>query len=188
MKKEKKYVISYCVQSFMLNEMELTSSELIIFAIIYSFTNGEHGVYYGTKELLSCASKLSVSTVKRVLLSLMSKKYVEECRYKKRLAYRAVPIEKEKASDGVPIIERKRADTEDEDNDIIRPKYIYHALGRLGIVQMTREQHKKLLTLIQPEHLQTYVRKLEILITDKNYKSFNHYRTIKTWITEDTAV
>ena len=177
MKKEETTGISYCIHSFMLDEMELSASELLVFAIIHSFTKGELGVYYGTKELLARASKLSISTVKRAISSLMSKKYIEECYYGERLGYKAIPTAQGGNKPEVRSI-----------YPVISPKYTYRSLGKYGIVQMTDEQHQKLLALVKSEQLQAYVRKLEILITDKDYKSFNHYKTIKKWITEDTAV
>ena len=47
---------------------------------------------------------------------------------------------------------------------------------------------KKLLELVSSEVLTAYVTKLELLIRDKDYRTYSPYKTIKKWIYEDAAV
>ena len=53
---------------------------------------------------------------------------------------------------------------------------------------MTEEQYKSLLKLVDSEVLFVYLRRLELLIRDKGYRTFSPYKTIKKWIKEDTEV
>lgn len=69
-----------------------------------------------------------------------------------------------------------------------RPKYVFHTFGYEGIVGLTAEQYRRLLRLVDCEKLHVYITKLQTLILDKGYRSFNHYKTLKKWILEDTAV
>ncbi len=66
------------------------------------------------------------------------------------------------------------------------------SFGRSGGVIMTEPQFKKLLEMLPAEELMSYFEKLEIML-DENVKSgrkppHSHYKVIKKWIEEDTAV
>ena len=69
-----------------------------------------------------------------------------------------------------------------------RPKYVFHSFGYEGIVGLTAEQYRRLLRLVDCERLHAYITKLQGLILEKGYRSYNHYKTLKKWILEDTAV
>lgn len=201
MEKEQSSGMSYRIYSFMLEELRLSGSELLIFAIIYSFTDGGQGLYYGTQDFLASASGTSVSTVKRVISRLLEKKYIEKCQCGERCGYKALRNVKPKAqeasetslradSDRTSIKpHRHRIDMTDSGFYAFEPpKYVYCGIGREGIVSMTPEQHKSLLRLVEPEILQSYTRKLELLIANKGYRTFSPYKTIKKWILEDSSV
>ena len=68
------------------------------------------------------------------------------------------------------------------------PKYVFHSVSRDKIVQMTDEQYKKLLELVESDVLTAYIRKLELLIKNEGYRTFSPYKTIKRWILEDTKL
>ena len=66
------------------------------------------------------------------------------------------------------------------------------SFGRSGGVIMTEPQFKRLLELLPAEELMSYFEKLEIML-DENVKTgrkppHSHYKVIKKWIEEDTAV
>ena len=65
----------YVIHSFML-DMGLKQSELLIYAILYSFTVAEAGLFYGSQRHLSYLSGLSARTVQRAIYSLIDKGYV----------------------------------------------------------------------------------------------------------------
>ena len=247
--------MSYCVYKFMTEKLGLRLKELLVFAVIYSFTTGPGGVYFGTQEYLAHSTAGSVSTVKRCLASLLKKGYIEALTVDGRKAYRSTVDAKtaESASrrkadtDGsvhsddtarrgkgdenapaheasankrertaqkahieitaAPLATEKDASKKSEPcksaSTALRgefdladclppedepPKYTFHTVGINEIVQMTPEQYKSLLTLVEPEVLTAYTRRLELLIRDKGYRTFNPYKTVKRWITEDSGV
>ncbi len=72
--------------------------------------------------------------------------------------------------------------------EVGRPTYDFRFVGDGGIVKMTAEQQKRLLKLVGPEMFRGYVKKLERLIRDKGYRTYNCYETIKKWAYEDARV
>lgn len=194
--------MSYCIHSFMSEKMGLGGGELLVFAIIYSFTKGEKGIFYGTQNYLSRVSGTSQSTVKRALARLLEKGYIEKCCVGERDGYRAIYIE------GAEDCEDTEAPPNDEENKLPRPsvmrsldidirskikpekrpKYEFHPVGRRGYVTMTAEQYKRLLKLVTSDVLTAYISRLEKLIEDNGYKTFSPYKTIKRWIYEDASV
>ena len=138
---------------------------------------------------------MSESSVRRIISSLIAKKYISKCTYKGRRGYTTAPsiaptyISPGKMSPTPPI---------DKNDEIgaasgifytdIKPKYTYKTTGNKDIVRLTYEQYRKLLTLVDRETLHSYVCKLELLILNKGYRTFNPYKTIKKWILEDHAV
>ncbi len=198
MEKTQERGISYCIHSFMCEELGLSGGELLIFAIIYSFTKGELGLYYGTQEYLARSSGLCESSVRRILSSLLSKKYITECSYGERRGYKttypAEPLycdgtEPCSSTEKIPAEptdgEKAEFDVRDKSLYSVRPKYTYHCFGRYETVRLTKEQYKSLMTLVEPEIFQVYAHKLEALIMDKGYRTFSPYKTIKKWILED---
>ena len=65
----------YIIHSFM-RDMGLKKSELLIYAILYAFTTGEIGLFYGSQNHLAYLSGLSLRTVQRALSSLFKKGYI----------------------------------------------------------------------------------------------------------------
>ena len=81
--------VSYTVHSFMHGELGLSGGELLVFAIIHSFTKGNTGLFYGSIDYLSKMGGISVSTVKRALKSLSEKSYIERIKRNEKEGYRA---------------------------------------------------------------------------------------------------
>ena len=54
--------MSYCVYKFMTEKLGLRLKELLVFAVIHSFTIGPGGVYFGTQEYLAHSTAGSVTS------------------------------------------------------------------------------------------------------------------------------
>lgn len=61
------------VQGWMVQKLKLQKNDLIIYAIIYGFSQDGESVYRGGDEYLAYASGLSPSTVRKILKRLMEK-------------------------------------------------------------------------------------------------------------------
>lgn len=204
MKRNRIENMSYCIHSFMTGRLGLGGGVLLVYAIIYSFTKGERGLFYGTQDFLAEASGLSISTVKRSLSSLLGSALVEKCTVSGKEGYRCTEITEDKpactdsdappndAEEALPspkVMKRlSLCATEFLAKRAARPKYEFHSVGAEDMVAMTAEQYKRLLALVGPEALNSYIRRLEILIRDKGYRTFSPYKTIKKWIYEDAAL
>lgn len=201
MVKKQSLSISYAIHSFMFKELSLGGNELLVFAIIYSFSKGERGIFYGTHSYLARMSGVSVSTVRRALLALIKKGYIEKFEVGGDTVYRATvdeeSIYQKKETDGPSNAAELILDNDGARDADIReslgkkakkPIYKFHSVGRDGSVSMTAEQYKRLLTLVGSEMLTNYIRRLELLIQKKGYRTFNPYSTIKKWINEDASV
>ena len=77
MKKDYKPEYSFHIYSFM-TRLGLTTAELLIYALIYSFRASDYGIYYGSKNSLSLALGISERTVLRAIKSLSEKGLIEK--------------------------------------------------------------------------------------------------------------
>ncbi len=236
--------IEYHINSFMY-QLGIKNSTLKVYAALYSFTNGEIGVYYGSRKYLSTALEISEKTVYNAIKALREKGLIEEGesadgRYrgicctkikaeKKELDTKAAP-EKEKAAE--PSATGKVCEREDAQEDNNEETEFYEAVERVygkrareslpslpehekntlkmmlkyerkwdnrkflsfgrGGVIMTEAQYKGLLELLPSEELISYFTKFENML-EENLKNgrkppHSHYKVIKKWIEEDTAV
>ena len=83
---------SHCViESWMIDYFNITGDKLIIYAIIYGFSQDGHSMYMGSREYLSKWCGCSVKNVQRILNGLVEDKLI--LRYKvvgqKTRGYRA---------------------------------------------------------------------------------------------------
>lgn len=84
----------FVVQGFMCNEMGLTGNELLVYAIIYGFSQDGYSRFRGGRSYLSQTLNISKPTVDKALKSLIDKGYVikvdvsinEDCPYYEYLA------------------------------------------------------------------------------------------------------
>ena len=209
---EKKKSYSYAIRDFMTSELMLSGSKLSVFAIIYSFTHGSTGIFYGTQEYMASALGCSTATVKRAIKKLIELGYVEKCSYRGRTSYKSTVTSKND-EEMAKAAQESHTPTDEPNNDaerklppkhildmagidvinllsrdIKRPKYEFHFVGTAGCVSMTAEQYRRLLRLVSPDVLDGYIRKLELLILNKGYRTFNPYKTIRSWILYDTSL
>ena len=202
MKKTQRILGSFMIHSFMVDELELGGTRLLIYAIIYSFTVGREGLYYGTQDYLSEMGGMSLSSVKRVLSYLTEKGYIEKCTVGRKEGYRATETRKRYTAD-VEDMPSNDAEEELPPYDIlmergidvreliapptVKPKYVFHSIGKMGIVNMTAEQYQILLGLVDEDKLVAYISRIESMVMDSGFKIYNSYRTIRKWIAEDAA-
>ena len=78
--KEESYVT---LQGWMITRLGLGGNELMIYAIIWGFSQGGKGVYDGSRQYLAEWCGCSLSTVKRSLKTLMDKGLVEQVHHSK---------------------------------------------------------------------------------------------------------
>ncbi len=202
MKKTQKMLGNFMIHSFMVEELELKGTRLLIYAIIYSFTNGGDGLYYGTQDYLSDMSGISLSSVRRVLSYLTEKGYIEKCTVGRREGFRATAKQQSyaqgfedmpcnDAEEELPpyeiLLERGIDVRELIPAPTVKPKYVFHTIGEEGVVNMTAQQYQALLGLVDEDKLSAYVRRLELMVVDSGFKIYNSYKTIKKWIAEDAA-
>ena len=73
--KDGNYIV---VQSFMVNELHLKGNELLIYAIIYGFSQAENQIFNGSINYLAEWTGASRQTVINCLKSLISKGYLKK--------------------------------------------------------------------------------------------------------------
>ena len=183
-------------------DLHLRGGELMIYAIIYSFSR-VGGVYFGGIGYLAALSGLSKRSVLRVLASLMENKHIEKVAHGDGEGYRCTPV----MIDGVIAVVDEDEDEDEDDGSVTAPdgeeetdireilgrkakppKYAFHSVSHNDLVHMTEEQYSKLLELVNSEVLTVYICRLEQMMKNNGYRTFNPYKTIKKWILEDTAL
>lgn len=86
---------SFSIHSFILN-MPLTLCEKFVYALLYSYTMGEHGMYFGTRERLSEQLGLSIRSVARAYKTLLALGYIEKVTRSGKVGVRCVQNEGDK--------------------------------------------------------------------------------------------
>ena len=67
----------YPVYSFMECELKLRCNTLRVYAILFSYTNGSAGMYYGTRNYLADSLRINVRTLRRALTQLFERHLIE---------------------------------------------------------------------------------------------------------------
>ena len=65
------------IHQFMIDDMGLSGAHLLVYALIYAFTNQSKG-FFGTKEYICQRTGCSQSSVKRILHILREKKFIKK--------------------------------------------------------------------------------------------------------------
>ncbi len=181
MKRKRPEGFTYTIYPFM-QKLGLAVPELNLYAVIYCFTKGKGGGYYGAKDRLAESIGACERTVYKYLSKLKEKQLIEgyEDEYG-RLSYRTVDFENEQdyivAEPTETILEMP-----------VVPKYRCVYLGRLKNIFMSEEQYNKLKTLAPPSVLNMYIRKFENFLDNcpDNFKEpHSHYKVIRRWIERD---
>ena len=82
----------YVIHGFMFKKLGLSGTELITFSIIYSFTYGGVGFFFGTQQYISELGGISQSSVKRAVKKLLARGYIERVSMNGRDGFRSTEI------------------------------------------------------------------------------------------------
>ncbi len=193
---------NYHVHDFML-ELGLSSNELLVYALIYSFTKGAIGVFYGSQEYVANVVGISRRTVARIYKKLYLFKLIEkyESKEEKVKGIRALlpkkPAIKEKLyandldEDILPEIKREPKTIREIEQSLPQrcEKYALINIPTCDSVMLTENQYKRLRALVRDDVLYGYARRFQRYL-DNRLKGMlptprSHYKVIKAWIEED---
>ena len=65
------------IQGFMINELNLKRNELILYAIIYGFSQDDESEYYGSQRYIAKAMSVSLPTANKLINKLLDKKLIK---------------------------------------------------------------------------------------------------------------
>ena len=68
----------FTIQDWMVQDLKLRGADLLVFAVIYGFTQGAQGIFSGTGHYIAYITGLSRQSVVRSLDVLVSKQYVQK--------------------------------------------------------------------------------------------------------------
>ena len=197
----------YPIYGYMLEELKLGGSELLVYAILNAFSRGNSS-YYGSQEYLSRLSGLSISTVKRALNSLLDKNLIERKIIDGFLTYRIIKPKKDTTSleselevqaknlakirkKEIPsptVVELRHETLADHLPQKGRPMHEFYDITDNGIIQMTPEQYFFLVNLVGEDKLLDYIERIENKVLSGEYHCHPDYKFIKKWILEDVSV
>ena len=207
MNEEKRFVskdgTSFQIKDFMF-KLNITKSERLVFALIYSFTVGERGLFFGRMSYIAETLSISPRTVTRAISNLLSLELIERVALESPRAYRA-KLNAERTIKAISEYKRKKPEpapycnryddalpTLDDIWELLpkgNKKYRLMDLGDCCSVQLTVKQYLKLAEIVDNEILQSYVRRLEKYLMECFDNCTpgprNHYKTIKSWIEKD---
>lgn len=195
--KSENYVV---IQGFMVSEMKLKGNELLVYAIIYGFSQEEGQMFSGSLQYLADWTNSTKQGVNKNLKSLVEKKYIaKNDKYingVKFCEYYATPFNRvcNSVAQGIqqsltPPIQQSLTNNiglDIKDNNINnkkenkKEKSYLSPLGEFDNVLITQEELDKL-----KEKIPNYQEKIEdlsIYLENNPKKKYNsHYATILTW-------
>ena len=203
----KNTLINYHVHDFMF-ELGLSPNEVLVYALIYSFTKGKTGVYYGSQKYVASVIGISTRTVIRIYKKLFLLKLIEKCEsstvFKKGI--RAV-LPKTVFANSNPSPNSKTTESLEERPlpKISRPpktaaqiecaipsgndKFALIDIPNCDAVALTEHQYRKLRELVGNDVLYAYTRRFQRYLEDRlktmQPSPRSHYKLIKSWIEED---
>jgi len=189
--------INFHIYDFML-KLDISPKVLSVYALIYSFTTGKRGLYYGSQEHLAKTLKISLRTVQRAYRTLFAMRLLERhtnedgIKGLRAIAPTKIPKNPEKRK---PVKEDMQdyepITLEDAENKIAPQPEKYGLVEIEGCeeVTLTLRQYSKLRELVSSETLFAYIHRFKKHL-DKCLDEFkpaprNHYKTIKSWIDAD---
>lgn len=187
------------VQGFMVRDLQLKGNELLVYAIIYGFSQAESQVFNGSLQYLADWTNSTKQGVIKCLKSLVEKEYIQKtekiingvkfCEYYatnlttvlNKIEY---PVENS-LTDGIQHSLPNNIGFNNLKDNIAereKPRAQKHKKGEYGHVLLTDEQEDKLI-----EEYGEIVTAKAIVILDeyiemKGYKAKNHYLAIKKWV------
>lgn len=67
---------NYSISGWMINELKLNGNELLVYAIIYSYSRNKLNTFYGSLDYLSRYTNSDIRTVIRSIKRLLDKNYI----------------------------------------------------------------------------------------------------------------
>ena len=194
----------FIVYDFMVDELKLSGATLLVYALIYSFTNAESECY-GSLEYIAERVGASRTTVYRSLKELTRKNYIIKGKAERigkvsYIANRNVLFKNESTDTSECNTESFKTAP---NNKEIKKEIItnYHSFTQEGakrpicyfgpnkVVEMTLHQYTNLLRAIGISDTLRYIRILDEKILSAKPRAYkNHYKTIITWAREDCLV
>lgn len=191
-------IMDYHTKRFMWKELSLGGVMLMVYSIIYSFSQGEGVGFYGSQNTLAEITGVSVSTIKRTLASLCESGLIEKTQSGAKCVYKCKTTEPEEPILDVELTpltipcDVAREEGISLSSRIIKkqhsPRYPFFPVGSKGVLSMTSEQYSALLSLTDEQTLTAYISKLENAVLNKGYRVNNPYKTLRKWIYKDTRV
>ena len=194
----------FIVYDFMVDELKLGGATLLVYALIYSFTNAESECY-GSLEYIADRVGASRTTVYRSLKELTRKNYIIKGKAERigkvsYIANRNVLFKNENTTASECNTEGFKTAP---NNKEIKKEIItnYHSFTQEGakrpicyfgpnkVVEMTLHQYTNLLRAFGISDTLRYIRILDGKILSAKPRAYkNHYKTIITWAREDCLV
>ncbi len=174
--KDGNYIV---IQSFMVNDLQLKGTELLIYAIIYGFSQDEEQKFTGSLQYLADWTNSTKQSVINNLKSLVDKDLIGK---------------KENIINGVKFIEYysknfnggikkilmggiKKSLINNIDNNNINNKYIY--MGVYKRIKLTQEQYDKLIVEFGKEYINQIIEKLDEYVESNNNKNkYTNYNLV----------
>lgn len=182
------------IQGFMVNELELKGNELIIYAIIYGFSQDGENRFTGSLNYLASWCKSTKQGVIKNLKSLIDKGYiVKEEKFINRIKfceYYSTKFNggiKHSLTGGIKLSLPNNIDNNNIDNIIDSSSSSSkqkHKYGEYKNVLLTKEEHTKLLNEHGDTTTAALIKYLDEYIEMKGYKAKSHYLCIKKWVVD----
>jgi predicted DNA-binding transcriptional regulator len=179
--------------------MGLNANETLVYAFLYSFTQGKTGVYYGTQKYISNTLNIAMRTVERVLKNLREKglieNYVSDDGKIKGIRTRMPAQDIEDFEEEEEIMLPKVRKTPKTSNEIeenlpyIEEKFAPIEMPGIETLFLTEKQYEKLRELVPNDVLYGYARRFDRYMLKRVGSVLpaprSHYKLIKQWIEED---
>lgn len=185
------------IQSFMVNELHLSGNALIIYAVIYGFSQDGESWFTGSRSYLAAWCQASKSTVSRNLESLCSDGLIER-RERKESGVMLVDYRVARGTQneqggipkmgmgGVPKMSTHNIETDNIETNPREKIETRHKFGEYGNVLLSDSDMEKLKSEF-PTDWNERIERLSAYMasTGKTYK--NHLATIRNWARRDRS-
>ncbi len=200
---------SFLIHSFMIDQLGLSGTELLVFALIYSFTKAGSSCY-GSYDYIAGRVGASISTVGRAIKHLLEKNYIVRlagtqgavghfeanvenlCQNESQNDIAALSncnTASVKLTDNNREIKKGITPTTTKAPEVEKKPERLMAFGSEQIVMMSWRQYMDLVNKIGDENTDYYIEVLQsymIRCPGSHFKS--HYKTILAWSAQDASI
>lgn len=175
------------ISDYMLRGLCLEGKELLIYALISSFTS-DGGECVARSGYIAARVAASKRTVTRCIRSLLDRGLIKKQGSGENAGYVAV----ENVGD-LPERSLPTKESSEERSTKMLPRYSLVYLGNNNDIRMSREQYDDLLARVDSDVLEEYIWKLDRHIhgsipCDLSVHLHSAYKTIRKWLEEDLGV